>query len=375
MAGGKLRLFACRSGKEFASKVAEHLNRKLEEEKRILNESIHNCNHDCYFYSGEREKLGNVVVESYGSDGLVFREFANGEYYYKIKDEDKYSVRGDKAYVIQLTEKDPALNLSIHDNIFELIVLLDMLNRSGVEETNLIIPILPYSRQDAQSGREPIMTRRLAKIFETSLINSLITIDVHSKSAIDNAYDIKKELLYASKIIIPALVEELNGDISNLVLVSTDAGGAKKVKYYAKEIGVDAVISFKERIKANLVDSVSIRGDIEGKDVCFVDDIIDTGGTIIKSIEEAHLKGARNIYIICTHPLFNGDAAEKFENLYLRGMLKKVIGTDTVNKNKEFLEKYKWFKQVAVSELFADVIFCSFMKRPVSSVYKPAEKF
>src|SRR3989344_1355077 len=125
------------------------------------------------------------------------------------------------------------------------------------------------------------MTKRLSKIFEDGkLIDSLITVDVHSRAAIDNAYDLKKELLFASKIIIPALIDELEGDTSNLVFASTDAGGTKKAKYYAKQLGVTSVVSLKERIKANYVDRLAIKGDVEGKDVCFVDDMIDTGGTL-----------------------------------------------------------------------------------------------
>jgi ribose-phosphate pyrophosphokinase len=252
--------------------------------------------------------------------------------------------------------------------------MLDMLNRSGVAETNLVLPMLPYSRQDVQSGREPVMTKRLSKIFEDNkFIDSLITVDVHSRSAIDNAYDIKKELLFASKLILPVFLEEINGDISNLIFASTDEGGAKKANYFAKQVGVAAVVSIKERDKPNSVEKVSIKGEVEGKDVCFVDDMIDTGGTLVKAIEEASKRGAKNIYAICTHPLFN-NAEIKFQNLYELGILKRIIGTDTINHSKEFLGRNKWFKQISVAELFAEVIFCSYMKRPVSSVYKPADK-
>jgi len=257
-----------------------------------------------------------------------------------------------------------------------LIVLLDMLKRSGISKINLVSPMLSYSRQDVQSGREPIMTKAIAKIFERGkYIDSLITVDVHSRGAIDNAYDIKKELLFASKLIIPVLIDELNGDSSNLVFASTDEGGAKKVKYYAGQLGVKAVVSIKERDKPNSVERVSIKGDVEGKDVCFVDDMIDTGGTLVKAIEEASQKSIKNIYAICTHPLFNKSAKEELQRLYNEGILKRIIGTDTINHSKEFLEKNKWFKQVSVAELFAEVIFCLFMKKPVSNVYKPAESF
>ena len=378
MAGGKLRLFACRNGKEFASKVAFYLNKRLEEQRKKLDEDNSICEKGagCYFYNDEIRRLVSVDVESEDSGTLEFKKFSNGEFYYKIKDEDVYSVRGDKVYVIQLTESNKTINTSIHDNIFELIVLLDMLKRSSVDEINLILPILPYARQDVQTGREPVMTKRLSKIFEDGkLIDSLITVDVHSRAGIDNAYDLKKELLFASKIIIPALIDELEGDTSNLVFASTDAGGTKKAKYYAKQLGVTSVVSLKERIKANYVDRLSIKGDVDGKDVCFVDDMIDTGGTLVSAIEEAFLKGARRIYAVCTHPLFNGDAFEKFEMLYNEGKLKKIVCTDTVNHSDNILQKYKWLKQISVAELFAEVIFCSFMKKPVSSVYKPPEKF
>lgn len=378
MAGGKLRLFACRSAKEFSLKVCEHLNKRLGDERKRLDKDNNVCEtgNGCYFYNNEGTKLSGVEVESEDNGGLEFKRFANGEFYYKIKDEDQYSVRGDKAYVVQLSEIDPNLSTSIHDNIFELIVLLDMLKRSGADEVNLILPLLPYSRQDVQTGREPVMTKRISKIFEEGkLIDSLITVDVHSRASIDNAYDLKKELLFASKIIIPALVDELGGDTSNLVFASTDAGGVKKARYYAKQLGVTSVVSLKERTKANVIDKLSIKGDVGGKDVCFVDDMIDTGGTLVNAIEEAFSNGAKNIYVVCTHSLFNSNALKNFERLHSEGKLKKIIGTDTVNHSKFFLDNNGWFKQVSIAELFAEVIFCSFMKRPVSNVYKPPEKF
>lgn len=376
MAGGKLRLFACRSGKEFASKVGFHLNQYLASERKILDDSIQKCNPECYFYKREKRRLDDVVVESAGNNGLEFIEHTNGEFGYKIKEGDEFSVRGDIAYIIQLSEEDKLSKTSIHDNFMELICLIDTLNCSGVKEVHVVIPnCIPYSRQDAQSGREAVMTRSIARILESCNISSLTTIDVHSKTAFNNAYNIKTEALYSSSVIISALKEELNNDLSNIVVVSTDPGGAKKARYYANKLGGKSLVGIKIRPGPGIASEVTIQGDVNKKKVVIVDDIIDTAGTLIKTINSANEKEAEEIYCAATHGLFNRDSVVGLRELYNERKIKRVIISDSVRCSQEFLKENSWVRIASVTDMIGSFIFCAYLDRPVSSVYKPSEKF
>lgn len=371
MAGGKLRLFACRSAVDFSKKVAVHLNRYLSYERKILDDSIARCNPNCYFYQKERKKLEVVVVENSGENGLEFTEHANGEFDYKIKEGDEYSVRGDIAYVIQLPERNPLLGTSIHDNFMEMVGLVETLNGSGVKEVNVILPSIPYSRQDAQSGREAVMTKAIARIIENCKINSLTTIDVHSKAAFNNAYNIKTEALYSSSVIIPVLKEEMDNDLSDLVILSPDVGGAKKARHYSEKMGGVPLVGIKIRPAPGIVGGITILGDVKDKNVIVVDDIFDTLGTLVKAVNAANDQGARSVYCAGTHGLFNRDSMLNLQILYSDGKLKKVITTDSVNQYK----KSDIIRVASVTNMLGNFIFCSYLEKPVSAVYKPAEKF
>jgi len=139
----------------------------------------------------------------------------------------------------------------------------------------------------------------------------------------------------------------------------TDLGGSKRANYYAQQLHTDIAFAYKKRDyrKKNCVESVNILGNIEGKEVYIIDDMIDTGGTLIKTIEKSRDMGAKKVVAVCTLALFNGDSVKNFTRLHKKGYLDLVIGTDATYHSKEFLKKNKWFKEITISNYFAEVIY------------------
>ena len=142
-------------------------------------------------------------------------------------------------------------------------------------------------------------------------------------------------------------------------MMPTDLGGSKRANYYAQELCTDVAFSYKKRDyrKKNCVENIHVLGNIEGKDVYIIDDMIDTGGTLIKTIEKVRKMGAKKIYAISTLALFNGDSIKDFSKLYEKEILELVIGTDATYHSKEFLKKNKWYKEITISDYFAEVIY------------------
>lgn len=143
------------------------------------------------------------------------------------------------------------------------------------------------------------------------------------------------------------------------VIMPTDLGGAKRANYYAQYLHTDIAFAYKSRnySKPNYVERIKILGEIKGKDVYIIDDMIDTGGTLINTIEEAYKLGAKKIVAVCTLALFNDNAIEKFNKLYRDGKIECVIGTDATYHTKELLKENKWFKEVSISKYLAEVIY------------------
>ena len=153
-------------------------------------------------------------------------------------------------------------------------------------------------------------------------------------------------------------VRRMIKDKENTVIMPTDLGGAKRANHYAQALRTDIAFTYKVRnyCKANTVDKISILGDVKGKDVYIVDDMICTGGTLVKALEETKNMGAKKVIAVCTHALFNGPAWERFQEAYEKGFLDMVIGTDSTYHSKEFLKKSPWFKEVSIANYFADTI-------------------
>ncbi|AGR41672.1 ribose-phosphate diphosphokinase [Spiroplasma taiwanense] len=277
------------------------------------------------------------------------------------------SVRGQEIYIIQST------NQPVNDNLMELLIAVDAFKRASAARINVVIPYFGYARQDRKAkGRQPITARLVANLIEKAGVNRVITVDLHS-TQIMGFFNIPTDNFstaqtVASEIIDTIISEKMNP--ADCILVSPDHGGLTRVhgieKYTGNITNGIAVIA-KRRPEPNKAEVEFILGDIKGKTCFIIDDMIDTGGTIIKGAEALKEQGADKIYIIACHGLFNGDAKQKMENAMKDGIIKQVVITDTINIEEE--KKFKGLKIISVDQLLANMILSSYKKDSLTSVY------
>lgn len=294
-------------------------------------------------------------------------QFANTE----IKTVIEESIRGREVYIIQDVENHTE-GMSTDQNLRALYTTIDACRRCDAERITAVIPSYPYARQDKQGGRDGITAARVAWELEGEMgVDHIITIDLHN-SAIQGFFrKAKIDNLRGGYILTPQL-KELIKKPENTVVMPTDLGGAKRANYYAQNLCTDIAFSYKQRDyrKPNCVEDIEILGDVKGKDVYIIDDMIDTGGTLIKSIEKVSKLGATKIVAVCTLALFNNDATKHFEKLYKKGVLDLIIGTDATYHTKEFLKANKWFKELSVADYFAEVIYRINSRKSIGAILR-----
>ena len=248
------------------------------------------------------------------------------------------TIRGKDVFIVQPTCA-PA------DNIIELLITIDAAKRASARNIIAVMPYFGYARQDRKDKpRTSIGAKLMANLLTAAGINRLITMDLHADQ-IQGFFEVPVDHLYASTVFLP-YIRSLKWD--NLCIVSPDTGGTKRASMYAKTLDCDFAIGFKQREKANVVAALQIIGNVEGKNVIIMDDIMDTGGTLCKAAERVKELGAQKVYAMCTHAILSGDAIEKLEN----SAIDKVIVTDTIPM-KRTSEK---FEVLSISSLVAEVI-------------------
>jgi len=321
----KIGIIACKSGQLFAKKVCDELIKI----SRI---------------EGDWEEVGVRQSEE--------TTFANGE----IKTVIKESIRGQDIFLVQDIE-DKTNPSSINDKYMALKTAIDSIKRADANSISVVLPAYPYSRQDKSMGREGVTASLIAQELENFGIKRVITLDIHNTTISGFFRTANIENLHASHEHIKYIKE--NYDIKNMIVVSPDTGGVSRARVYAEKMQLPLAIMYKQRdySKASTVDNTFLLGEVDGKDVLIVDDMIATGGTTIKAIEVLKQKGAKKIYFACALPIFSGKAAELLSKAHNDGLLEEVIGTDAVTFTPEFMDKNKWFKQVSVAKYFARVIF------------------
>jgi len=231
--------------------------------------------------------------------------FSDGENYCQIDE----NVRGADVFVIQPTS--PPVN----DNLMELLIMLDALKRSSASRVTAVMPYYGYARQDRKDKpRVPITSKLVADLITAAGADRVLTLDLHA-SQIQGFFNIPVDHLFAAPVIVGHLKKQAVGE---LTIVSPDAGGVERARAYAKRLGASLAIIDKRRVAANQTEVMNIIGDVEGRDVFVVDDIVDTAGTLIHSVEALLKKGARSISASCTHAVLSGPAIERINhsNLY-----------------------------------------------------------
>lgn len=391
-----LAIIACPAGRHFAEKTIAHLERlnaaKLN--KRITHltkrygkdrkEVIHsiNCLIDLNSPHLRNHKNPDKVILPKFRAKARFTHFVNGE----LKTEILESIRGRDVYIFQdvenrsevlLNDDTTKVSLSVNDNLFSLIVTVDAARHAGANSINLVLPAFPYSRQHKKKGREGLTASLLAHLYEMLGVNYIITLDIHSRE-IENAFhSCLLQNLHASFQIINELAKIVNltGDNSeDLVVVAPDSGAVDRNKFYATGLKKPLAMLYKERDysvvtenadKNNIV-AMNLLGDVKGKTAFLADDMLDTGGTLLKAFQFLKNEGAKKVIAAISLPFFNGDAINKFDEAYKEGLFYRIIGTNAVYHDR--LKACEWYIESDVSGLFAQAIFRMHNNDSVSSL-------
>ena len=276
------------------------------------------------------------LAASYGEPlgKLTYQKFSDGEFQTSYEE----TVRGNTIFLVQSTTPPT-------DNLFELLLMVDAAKRASAKEIIAVMPYFGFARQDRKDKpRVAIAAKLIADLLYTAGVNRVITMDLHADQ-IQGFFNVPVDHLYASTIFLPYL-KKLN--IENLTIAAPDMGGSKRANGYAKHLKADIVICYKQRAKANVIESMTAIGEIEGRNIVLVDDLVDTGGTLCKAADMMMERGALSVRAICTHPVLSGKAYENIQN----SKLTELIVTDTI----PLKEQSSKIKVLTVSDLFAKVI-------------------
>ncbi|MBV9185901.1 MAG: ribose-phosphate pyrophosphokinase [Acidobacteria bacterium] len=278
--------------------------------------------------------------------------FSDGENYVQIDE----NVRGADVFVIQPTA--PPVN----DNLMELLIMLDAFKRSSASRVTAVLPYYGYARQDRKDKpRVPITSKLVADLITAAGADRVLTVDLHA-AQIQGFFDIPVDHLFAAPVIIGYL-KKMNLD--DLTIVSPDAGGVERARAYAKRLGASLAIIDKRRVDANQTQVMHSIGDVRDRNVFIVDDIIDTGGTLIHSVEALMEQGARSISATCTHGVLSGPAVDRINS----SSLQQVITTNSMPMADKEQECPK-LRTLSIAELLAEAIKRIHSEDSVSSLFE-----
>jgi ribose-phosphate pyrophosphokinase len=302
-------------------------------------------------FSGRASRyLSEKIAEEYGQrlGNSEVLEFSDGEILPALNQ----NVRGSDVFIVQSTFA-PA------ENILELLLMIDAAKRASARRIIAIIPYFGYARQDRKDRpRVAIGSKLMADLLTTAGVSRVITMDLHADQ-IQGFFNIPVDHVYASQMFLSYL--RTNFDTNNVIFASPDAGGTRRANAYAKALGTGFVICYKQRNKPNEVGNIQLIGDVEGKDVILLDDIIDTGNTICKAAQIIKDSGAKSVRAIITHPLLTGNAYQNIQN----SELEELIVTDTIPLKKQS-EK---ITALSTAKTFAEIIKRVEMNESISDLY------
>lgn len=287
-------------------------------------------------FSGTASRyMAEKIADSYGQQlgNATFQRFSDGEFQTSYEE----TVRGATVFIVQSTFPPT-------DNLFELLLMVDAAKRASAQEIIAVIPYYGFARQDRKDQpRVAIGAKLVADMLTTAGVDRIMTMDLHADQ-IQGFFDVPVDHLYASTIFIP-YIENLN--LPNLTMAAPDMGGSKRANAYAKHLKSDIVICYKQRTRANVVDSMTAIGEIEGRNIVLIDDIVDTGGTLCKAADMMMDRGALSVRAFCTHPILSGKAYETIE----KSKITELIVTDTI----PLKQKSSKIKVISVADMFSDV--------------------
>jgi ribose-phosphate pyrophosphokinase len=295
--------------------------------------------------------LGEKIAKSYKLQmgKIAITRFADGEFQPSFEE----NIRGCDVFIIQST-------FAPQDNLLELLMLIDAARRASARYIVAVIPYFGFARQDRKDKpRVSIASKLVANLLSAAGVTRIITLDLHADQ-IQGFFDVPVDHLYASSVFIPYLKTV---EIPKLTFASPDTGGTRRAGSYAKFFHTDFVICYKQRSKnPNEIAKMALVGDVVGKNVILLDDIVDTAGTLVKAAEIIMESGAESVRAMITHPLLSGKAIEKIEN----SILEELIVTDTIPLRQEC----KKIKVISTADLFAEVIRRLKKKESISSLFE-----
>jgi ribose-phosphate pyrophosphokinase len=303
----RLELFACRASENFARQVINHINLIQSPDEPELH-------------------LGQLEITP----------FSDGEFQPQFEE----SVRGASVYIIQSTIP-PA------DNLMELLLTIDAAKRASADEVVAVIPYFGWARQDRKDRpRVAIGAKLVANLLRAAGTDRVMTCDLHA-GQIQGFFDIPVDHVYASKVFLPYIKSR---KFKNLAIAAPDMGGAKRANVYARELMCPVIICHKTRERANVVGSITAIGEIEGKDIIIVDDMIDTAGTLCKAADVLKSRGANSVRACATHGMLSGSALQRIHD----SALEEVFITDTIP-HPELADDPK-IRIISMAEVFASII-------------------
>jgi ribose-phosphate pyrophosphokinase len=386
-----LAIIACPGGDIFANEVIQHLRHKYRISRKQTAEDLSKrYNMTSEQISLQIDLVNKLVARGISSQSgseknngpikvpVKFTLFPNGE----IKSEIEESIRGKDVFIFQDVENhypvnfsgEVVNNLTTNDHLMTIFVTVDAARQAGAERITLVIPNYPYSRQHKAKGREGLTASRIGKIFESLGVDHIITLDIHSRDIMNVFNQIRLENLHASYQIIQTLIgmdDILNDDF---VVVSPDTGAVDRNKFYASALKKPLALLYKERDYSKLskdasqsnISQIRLLGSVKDKTVFMADDILGTGGTLIKGMRHLKENGARRIICSISLPLFSGNSISHFDEAYNEGLFYRIIGTNAVYQ--EEVVKKEWYVNVNITRLFADVISRLHQNHSVSSL-------
>jgi ribose-phosphate pyrophosphokinase len=294
-------------------------------------------------------RVGNALVD----------RFKNDECRIEIRE----NVRGAEVFVVQSLCRSPQ-DATVNDAIMELLLIIDALRRASANRITAVIPYYGYAKQDKKTkGREPISAKLVANMIENAGAERIVTLDLHA-AQIQGFFDIPVDNLMAAPTLCNYLKNQnLQGE--SIVVVSPDAGGVPRAETFAKRLKSNLAVIIKRRPEPDVSEVTHIVGDVEGKIAVVVDDMISTGGTLVKAAEALRKRGATDVYTLATHGIFAGDAIAQFE----RSEINKVIVTNTIPLTTDSAK----VEQLSIAQILADAIKRITSNRSVSELFNGEE--
>jgi len=318
--------------------------------QRTKQELIIKMNKNYMVFSGTATTyLAEKICQSLGCPlgELQITKFSDGEFAVSYEE----SIRGRDIFLVQSTFPNS-------DNLMELLLMIDAAKRASARTINAVIPYFGWARQDRKDKpRVSIGAKLVADLLSAAGVNRVITMDLHADQ-IQGFFNVPVDHLYASNVILPYL-QSLH--LEDMVIASPDVGGSKRANTYAKYLGCPLVLCNKTRARANVVSSMQIIGDVEGKNVVIIDDMVDTAGTITKAADIMKEAGAKTVRACASHCVMSGPASDRVQ----QSALEEIVFTDSI----PYTQRCAKVKQLSVADLFAETIRRVINNESISSQY------